>query len=211
MLKILIADDHAVVRKGIEQIIAETPDLTVTASVSHGQAVMDYLREHAVDVVIMDIKMPGLSGLHVLPMIKKEYPHVAVLILTIFPEEQYAIRAMQLGASGYLTKESAPEKLLYAIRKAAAGGKYIGESLAEKLADFVKHDVYENPHEQLSAREYEVFCALAAGKTVTQIADELNLSVKTISTYRKRIMQKFGMKSNDQLTQYALQHDLIYK
>lgn len=211
MFNILIADDHAIVRKGLEQIISETSDMCVVDSVSHGQAVLDSLRKQAIDIVLMDIKMPGMSGLQALPLIKKEFPKVAVLMLTIYPEEQYAIRAMQLGASGYLTKESAPEKLLGAIRKIANGSKYVSDSLAEKLVDYLKIDSEENPHELLSTREFEVFQALANGKRVKQIADELNLSVKTISTYRSRIMQKFGMDSNDQLMQYALHHDLIFK
>jgi DNA-binding NarL/FixJ family response regulator len=184
----LVADDHAIVRKGIEQIIAETTDIVVSAEARNGQEVMEKAVKNVYDLVLLDIAMPGRDGLEVLKELKKQRPKLAVLMLSMYPEEQYAIRALRSGASGYLTKESAPDELIAAIRKVSAGGKYISSSLAEKLAHKLGNYTDRPLHEQLSDREYQILIMLASGKSLTEIADELALSVKTISTYRARLL-----------------------
>jgi len=209
MIKILIADDHPVVRKGLKEIIEETPGMVVGGEASNGQEVLENVRKSDYDVVLLDISMPGRSGLEILKELKSEKPELSVLILSIHPEEQYAVRALKAGASGYLTKESAQDELIAAIRKASTGRKYISSSLAEKLAFYLEIDTEKPLHETLSDREYEVMCMIASGKTIKEIAEELFLSVKTISTYRSRILEKMRMKSNVELTHYALKHGLV--
>ena len=209
MIKILIADDHPVVRKGLKEIIEETPDMVVGGEASNGQEVLENVRKSDYDVVLLDISMPGRSGLEILKELKSEKPELSVLILSIHPEEQYAVRALKAGASGYLTKESAQDELIAAIRKASTGRKYISSSLAEKLAFYLEIDTEKPLHETLSDREYEVMCMIASGKTIKEIAEELFLSVKTISTYRSRILEEMRMKSNVELTHYALKHGLV--
>jgi len=209
MIRILIADDHAIVRRGLKQILAEESGMTVAGEAQNAQEVLDLVRKQAWDVVVLDIAMPGRGGLDVLKEIKPEYPQLPVLILSMHPEDQYAIRALKAGAAGYLTKESAPEELVKAIRKVLAGGKYVSASLAEKLALALEADDQKPPHETLSDREYQVMCLIASGKTVGEIADELSLSVKTISTYRARILEKMSLKSNAALTHYAVQQRLV--
>jgi DNA-binding NarL/FixJ family response regulator len=209
MIKVLIADDHAVVREGLKQILAETPDIEVVAEATHGQEVLDKIRSTPVDVVVLDIAMPGRSGLDVLLHLKRERPSLPVLVLSIHPEDQYAVRVLKAGACGYLTKESAPDQLIAAIRKVVVGGKYVSPSLAEKLAFDLEADVDKPLHETLSDREYEVLCQIALGKTVKEIADKLSLSVKTISTYRSRILEKMKMKNNAELTHYVIRQGLV--
>lgn len=209
MIRILIADDHAIVRRGLKQILAEESGMTVAGEAQNAQEVMDLVRKQAWDVLVLDIAMPGRGGLDVLKEIKPEYPQLPVLILSMHPEDQYAVRALKAGAAGYLTKESAPEELVKAIRKVLAGGKYVSTSLAEKLALALDTDTKKTPHETLSDREYQVMCLIASGKTVGEIADELSLSVKTISTYRARILEKMNLKSNAALTHYAVQQRLV--
>jgi len=209
LIKLLVADDHAIVRKGIEQIIAETTDIVVSAEARNGQEVMEKAAKNIYDLVLLDIAMPGRDGLEVLKELKKLRPKLAVLMLSMYPEEQYAIRALRSGASGYLTKESAPDELISAIRKVSSGGKYISSSLAERIAHKLGNNSDAALHEQLSDREYQIFIKLACGKTLTEIADELVLSVKTISTYRARLLVKMNMKSNAEITRYALENKLV--
>ncbi len=209
MIKILIADDHPVVRKGLKEIIEITPDMMVGDEASNGQEALEKVRKDDFDVVLLDISMPGRSGLEILKELKSEKPELSVLILSMHPEEQYAVRVLKAGASGYLTKESAPEELIAAIKKASKGRKYVSSSLAEKLALYLEIDNERPLHENLSDREYEVMRMIASGKTITEIAGKLFLSVKTISTYRSRILEKMGMKSNAELTHYALKNRLV--
>ncbi len=209
MIKILIADDHPVVRKGLKEIIEETPDMMVGDEASNGQETLEKVRKNDFDVVLLDISMPGRSGLDILKELKSEKPELSVLILSMHPEEQYAVRVLKAGASGYLTKESAQDELIVAIRKASKGRKYVSSSLAEKLASYLEIDDERPLHETLSDREYEVMRMIASGKTITEIAEKLFLSIKTISTYRSRILEKMGMKSNAELTHYALKNRLV--
>jgi len=209
VIRILIADDHAIVREGLKQIISDDPEMVVSAEASTGSQALDRLSKGAYDVVILDVSMPGGSGLEVLKQIRRTWPELPVIILTMYPEEHYAIRALKAGASGYLTKENAPEELVAAIKKAAQGGKYVSASLAEKLASYLEADTRKPLHERLSDREYEVMCMIGRGRTSTQIARELNLSVKTISTYRSRILEKMGMENNAEIIRYAVKNCLV--
>lgn len=209
MIKILIADDHAIVREGLKQIVADTSDMIVTAEASDGHEVLALLSKNNYDVVVLDMAMPGLTGLDILKQIKRETPKLPVLILSVHPEEQYAVRSLKAGASGYLTKESAPDELITAIRKVSMGGKYITSSLAEKLAFELEVDAEKPPHKTLSDREFQVMCMIAKGRTIKNIAEELFLSPKTVSTYRFRILEKMKMKSNEELTHYARNNHLV--
>lgn len=209
MIRILVADDHAVVRNGLKQIVSDTPDMVVTAEASNGQEALNKALEDDYDIVLLDITMPDRSGLDILKEIKSQKPELPVLILSMHPEEQYAVRALKAGAAGYLTKESAPEELIRAMRRVSGGGKYITSSLAEKLASVLKTGTEEPLHQALSDREYQVLCMIASGKRVKQIANELLLSTKTISTYRSRILQKMNMNNNIELTRYAIQNQLV--
>jgi DNA-binding NarL/FixJ family response regulator len=209
MIKIIIADDHPIVRAGMKQIIAEDPDMHVADEAGDGHQLLHKIRAEDFDVVILDITMPHIDGLDVLKQLKVEKPKLPVIILSIHPESQYALRVLKAGASGYVTKTSAPDELISAIRKVHRGGKYISPSIAEKLAFQLEADFKEMPHEALSDREYQVLCLLASGKTVTEIADELALSVKTVSTYRSRILEKMNMKNNAELIHYAVQNRLV--
>ena len=209
MIKILIADDHPVVRKGLREIIEETSDMEVADEASNGQEVLAKVFKKDFDVVLLDISMPGRSGLDILKELKSQLPKLAVLVLSIHPEEQYAVQVLKAGASGYLTKKSAPEELVSALRKVSAGGKYVSPSLAEKLASALETGREKPPHETLSAREYEVMRKIASGKTSTEIARELFLSPKTISTYRTRILEKMRMKNNAELIRYAIKNRLV--
>ena len=209
MLRILVADDHAVVRAGIKQILAGTSDIVVGGEASDGNQALNQARTAAYDLVLLDIAMPGMNGLEVLKQLKLERPGLPVLMLSMYPEEQFAVRTLKAGASGYLTKQSAPSELIAAIRKVCRGGKYVTSSLAESLAVYLESDSDRPPHELLSDREYEVMLMIASGKTVTVIAEELSLSVKTISTNRSRALRKMGMKTNAELTYYAIKHGLV--
>jgi two-component system invasion response regulator UvrY len=208
MIKILVADDHAVVREGLKQIVRETSDMVVTGEAADGREVLRLIREHDWDVVLLDIAMPGRSGLDILKELKAEEPRLPVLMLSMYPEEQYAVRALKAGASGYLTKESVPDELISAIRKVSAGGKYVSSSLAEKLAYDLETDAERPAHETLSDREYQVMCMIARGETLRNIADKLCLSIKTISTYRSRILEKMCMKNNAEIMRYAIKYHL---
>ncbi|HZS12364.1 MAG TPA: response regulator transcription factor [Nitrospirales bacterium] len=208
IVKVLVADDHAVVREGLKQIISETSDIVVAGEARTGQEVLDMVRSVDLDLVLLDIAMPGRSGLDTLTHIKRERPSLPVLILSIHPEDQYAVRVLKAGASGYLTKDSAPDQLVAAIRKVMTGGKFISTTLAERLAFELGVETDKPMHELLSDREYEVLCMIAMGKTVKEIADKLSLSVKTISTYRARVLEKMRMKNNAELTHYVIREGL---
>jgi two-component system invasion response regulator UvrY len=204
VLKILIADDHAIVRQGLKQILADIPDQAIIDEASHGNEVLSKVRTNVYDVL-----MPGLSGLDVLKQLKSEKTDINVLMLSMHPEEQYAIRALKAGAAGYLTKESAPEELIAAIKKVSMGRKYVTASLAEKLALDLEERSERPSHEYLSDREFQVLCLIASGKTVKEIAEEMFLSIKTISTYRSRILEKMNMKTSAEITHYAIKNGLI--
>lgn len=208
MLNILIADDHPIVRYGLKQILAETPQKAVVDEASNGTEVLSKVRQRDYDVVLLDISMPGMNGLDTLKELRTQRPDLPVLILSIHPEEQYALRVLKAGASGYLTKDSAPDELIAAIQKVSSGGKYISPSIADRLALNLQTNVELAAHEALSDREYHVLCLIASGKTVKDIAEELSLSVKTVSTYRARILIKMRMNSNAELIRYAVQHEL---
>ena len=207
-IRVLIADDHAIVRQGLRQILSDTPDLTVAGEAENGVQAVQMVRTGEWDVVLMDVSMPDRNGIDALKLIKKEYPRLPVLILSMYPEDQYAIRALKAGAAGYLTKQSAPELLVTAIRQVASGKKYVSPSLAEELANAIGDDSERLPHEKLSDREYQTLCMIASGKTPTEIAEALNLSVKTVSVYRARLLEKMNLRNNAELTHYGLKHGL---
>jgi len=209
MIKILIADDHPVVRQGLKQILSEEPDMEVLGEAQNSQEVLELVRKEDWDIVILDITMPGRGGLDVLKELKHERPKLAVLILSVHPEDQYAVRALKAHASGYMTKDSAPEELVKAIRKILGGGKYISPTLAERLAFDLESGTEKPLHETLSDREFQVMLMIASGKKVSEIAKEMLLSVKTIDTYRARILEKMRMKTNAELTHYAIKHQLV--
>lgn len=208
-MKILLVDDHAVVRAGMKSILAEASfSLEIGEAASYREA-MECLRNAEWDAVLLDISLPDKSGIELLKAIKRQWKSLPVLMLSIYPEDQYAVRAMRAGASGYLTKESASDELLKAVEKVAWGGRYISESLAERLASAIDEVSDKAPHETLSDREYTVMCMIASGKTVSEIAEELSLSVKTVSTYRSRILEKLNMQHNAELTHYAIKQGLV--
>jgi len=209
MIKILIVDDHAIVREGLKQIVGETSDMFVAGEASNGQQALELVRKGNWEVVLLDIAMPGRGGMDTLKELKLERPELPVLVLSMYPEEQYAVRALKAGADGYLTKESAPEELISAIRKVSGGGKYVSTSLAEKLATHLAKGKEKPAHEILSDREYQVMLMIASGMTVGEIADTLSLSVKTISTNRTRMMNKMGMKNNGEIIHYAIKQGLL--
>lgn len=209
MLKILIADDHPIVRQGLKQILTEEPDVVVVGEAQNSQEVLELVQKQDWDIVILDITMPGRGGIDVLKELKHERPKLPVLMLSVHPEDQYAVRALKAHASGYMTKDSAPEELVKAIRKILRGGKYISSTLAEKLAFDLETETEKPLHETLSDREHQVLLMIASGKTVSEIAKELSLSVKTIDTYRARILEKMKMKTNAELTHYAIKNKLV--
>jgi len=209
MIKILIADDHSIVREGLKQIVAESPGMAVRGEAVNGQQVLDLVHKTDYDLILLDIAMPGRGGIDTLKQLKIEKPEIPVLILSMYPEDQYAVRAIKAGASGYLTKESAPEELIGAIMKVAQGGKYVSTDLAEKLVENLGKNVEKTDHTILSDREYQVMIMIASGKTVKEVADELSLSVKTISTNRTRALKKMGMKNNSEFAYYAIKKGLV--
>jgi DNA-binding NarL/FixJ family response regulator len=208
-IHVLIADDHAIVRQGLKQILSETDDLVVAGEADDGVEALQLARSCQWDAFLLDVSMPNRNGIDTLKQLKKEFPKLPVLILSMHPEEQYAIRALKAGASGYLTKQSAPEQLVTAIRQVARGKKYVSPTVAMQLADAIANDFEQPAHELLSDREYEVLKLIAAGKTLTQIADELNLAVATISTFRARILTKLGLASTAEMIRYGLEQGLV--
>ena len=207
-MKVLIADDHAVVRRGVREILEEAPlGLFVDETASAGET-LKAVRDKAYDIVLLDISFPDGSGLDVLRQIRAHCPHTRVLLLSMYPEEQYAQRALRLGASGYLTKDSAPNELVNAIQKVAVGGKYITQALAERLADEISMQVEKAPYETLSDREFQVLTRLGAGKSIHAIAAELSLSPKTVSTYRSRLLEKLKLKTTADIIHYVIENRL---
>ena len=210
MIKILIADDHTIVREGLKQIVSNAPGLLVTGEAASGKETLDRARKDDFDVILLDIAMPEKDGLAILKQLKQEKQDVPVLMLSMYPEEQYAVRSLKMGAAGYLTKITAADELIKAIKKVSTGKKYISNTLAEKLAHYLDTDMEKLPHESLSDREFQVMRLIASGKTVKKIADELSLSVNTISTYRVRVLKKMKMMTNSELTHYAIKHQLVW-
>jgi DNA-binding NarL/FixJ family response regulator len=209
MLRVLIADDHAVVRQGLRQILGDIPELSVVGEAQNGEDTLSQVRAQPWDVLVLDMSMPGRGGLDILKDVRRERPETRVLVLSMHPEDQFAVRMLKAGASGYLTKETATDELVKAVRKVMTGGKYISPTLAEKLAFDVDADSDRPLHDKLSDREFQVMGRLAAGRTVQEIADELMLSPKTISTYRARVLEKLGLKSNAELIHYAIGNKLV--
>lgn len=209
MHKFLIADDHTVVRRGLKQILLEAFPSAIIEEVTDAESLLKKVFTQSWDVVISDISMPGRSGLEVLQQVKQQYPKLPVLILSVYPEEQYALRVLKAGASGYLNKDSAPEQLVAAVNRVMLGKKFITPAIAEKLANSLDHDLNKLSHEYLSDREFEVLKLIAGGQAVSDIAAKLSLSVTTISTYRSRIMSKMGLKSNAELIFYAIENKLV--
>lgn len=208
-IHVLIADDHAIVRQGLKQILSETEDMVVAGEADDGADALRLARQQSWDVYLLDVTMPNRNGIDTLKQLKKEFPRLPVLILSMHPEEQYAVRAIKSGAAGYLTKQSAPELLVTAIRQVAAGKRFISPALAEQLANALVDDGDKLPHERVSDREYQVLSRIASGKTLTQIAEELNLSVKTVSEYRKRLLEKMRLETTADLIRYGLEHGLV--
>ncbi|MFP5410252.1 MAG: response regulator [Gammaproteobacteria bacterium] len=207
--RVLIVDDHAIVRAGLKQILAEVPDIEVAGEADCASQALRLARQEPWDLVLMDISMPDRSGLEALELLRKEHPGIKVLMLSMHRETQYAVRALKTGAAGYLNKQSAPAQLVEAIRTVASGKKYISAEVAQELASQVSGERDVPPHETLSNREYQTLCLLASGLTVTDIADKLSLSVKTVSMYRTRLLTKMQMKNNAELTHYAIRHGLV--
>jgi len=208
-IRVLIADDHAIIRHGLKQILSETEDLVLAGEADGGVSAMQLLRTLECDVVLMDVSMPDRNGIDTLKLVKKEFPRLPVLILSMHPEEQYAVRALRAGAAGYLSKQAAPEQLVTALRQVASGKKYVSAEVAEELANAIGEDLDRPPHEKLSDREYQTLCMIASGRTLTQIAEQLNLSVKTVSVYRARLLEKMRLHNNAELTHYGLKHGLV--
>lgn len=209
MIKVLIADDHPIVRQGLRQILSEIPDMVVAGEAVNGQQALDQVRAGGWDVLVLDITMPDRSGLDILKELKHQQPQLPVLVLSIHAEEQFAVRLLKAGASGYLTKENAPDELVKAIRKVVDGGKYISQSLAESLAFSLDVASDRPPHETLSDREFQVMQLIASGKPLTEIAEELSLSAKTVSTYRTRLLEKMNLKTNAEIVRYAIENGLV--
>lgn len=208
-MRILLTDDHAVVRQGLRRILADEFKSAVFAETSNAHEALARIWKEEWDVVILDISMPGRGGLEVLKEIKRHRPKLPVLVLSMHPEDQFAMRLLQAGAAGYMTKETAPEELVGAVKKVTQGGRYVSPALAEKMATYLALDVQKPPHERLSDREFQVLRSIASGRTVSEIAKELSLSVKTISTYRTRLLEKMGMKNNAEITHYSIQNHLV--
>ncbi len=209
MIKLLIADDHPIVREGLKQILKDDPNIVISGEAGDGEEALKKIRKEKYDVILLDISMPKKNAIEILDEVRKEKTQPRILILSIHSEEQYAIRALKAGAYGYLTKDSAPNELISAIKKISLGKKYISPSLTEKLVDNLGASLNKYPHEDLSSREYEIMLLLASGKRETDIASELFLSIKTVSTYKIRILKKMGMKNTSEIIYYAIKNRLI--
>jgi DNA-binding NarL/FixJ family response regulator len=209
MIRVLVVDDHALVRRGVVLILQETPDIVVAGEAASGREALQAIQAGDYDLVLLDVAMPDGGGLEILQRIRALKPGLPVLFLSIYPEKQYAQRALKASAAGYMTKESAPEELIAAVRQVARGGKYITQTLAQQLAAELGSETSKEPHEMLSNREYQVLRLLGAGQSVGEIAAELSLSVKTVSTYRARILQKLGLQTTAELIRYALERGLV--
>ncbi|HSC97980.1 MAG TPA: response regulator transcription factor [Casimicrobiaceae bacterium] len=209
MIRVLIADDHPVVRAGLRRIAEEDKDIIVTAEASNGEEALTAMRSAIVDIVLLDISMPGVPFIDTLKRLREDHPTVRVLVLSAHPEDQWAVRALRAGASGYLTKDHSPDQLVEALRRVFRGGRYVSPTLAEQLASRLGSEFAGAPHEILSDREFDVLRGLGAGHTVKDVASDLGLSPKTVSTYRTRLMEKLAVSSNADLVRYASQHGLI--
>lgn len=209
MIKVMIADDHAIVRRGLKQVLSEEPDMMVSVEAASGDEALKSVRSDSWDVLLIDIAMPGKNILELIGLVKSHNPQKPILVLSSYPEDQYAIRMLRAGADGYLGKESAPEKLVLAIRKLAQGGKYVSSSLAEQLVNELNTNTLKPIHTTLTDREFQVFIALAKGKRLSDIAAEMALSIKTISTYRTRLLKKMKLSTNAEIIHYALDHHLL--
>ncbi len=208
-IRILLADDHTMFREGVKQVLSGTADYSVVGEASNAQEVLEKVQRIPLDVVVLDISMPGRDGIEVLKQLKESKPQVHVLVLSMYPEDQYASRAIKAGAAGYLTKNKASAELIEAIRRIATGRKYISQDVAEQLAIDLTKDGDLPLHHRLSDREYQVMCMIGSGKTVKQISDELSISVSSVSTLRSRILKKLNMKTSAEITHYAIKHDLV--
>lgn len=208
MIRVLLADDHTLFREGVRRLLDVEPGIEVVGEAGRGQEVLDRVAESDPQVVLLDVSMPGRGGLETLGELKSRHPALRVLMLTVHPEDHFAIRCIKGGADGYMTKDADPEELIRAIRRVAGGHKYITPELAEQLAMTLGQDFDEQPHERLSDREFQVMRLIASGKTVSEIAEELHLSVKTISTYRSRILEKMNLRNNAEIMQYAIKREL---
>ena len=208
-IRVLIADDHAILRRGLRGVLEECEDIAVVGEAGTSAEALQFIRSEPCDVVLLDISMPDRNGMDTLAILAKDHPKVAVLMLSTHPENQYAVRALRGGASGYLTKQSAPAQLVNAIRRVATGKKYVTPAVAEELANHVVNDSDRAPHELLSNREYQTMCLIAGGSTVSQVAEKLSLSVKTVSVYRARVLAKLGVTSNAGIAHYAIKNNLI--
>ncbi|MFO1488477.1 MAG: response regulator transcription factor [Verrucomicrobiota bacterium] len=209
MIKIIVTDDHAIVRRGLRQIVGETSDIVIAAEAENATQLLELLPDSKFNVLVLDINLPGRSGFDILKQVKILCPKMPILIHSMHSEDEFAVRMLKAGASGYITKESAPDELIKAIRKVNAGGRYVSTALGEKLALGLGKDDSKAPHEALSDREYQIMYLIASGKMSKDIAKELSLSVKTVSTYRARVLEKMQMKTNAELTRYAILNQLV--
>jgi DNA-binding NarL/FixJ family response regulator len=209
MIRVVIVDDHAILRRGLTQIIAESADMEVVGEAEASAPALRLLREQPCDVVLLDISLPDRNGIETLKLIRKEFPAVRVLILSMHPENQYALRALKAGAAGYLTKQSAPSQLVSAIRQIREGRKYVTPAVAEELANSIGQDSEKPLHHTLSIREYQTLCMIASGKNLTDVARQMSISVKTVSVYRARILEKMRLKNNAELTHYAIKNQIV--
>ncbi len=211
MIKIIIADDHIIIRAGIKQLLEGAHDMVVAGEASDGQRLIQEIQKNHYDVIVIDISMPGRNGIEIIKQIRASGDKTPILALSYYPEEQFAIRVLKAGACGYMNKDVQPEELVEAIYKVARGGTYVSPAVAEKLAMNINMTQDASPHESLTDREHEVFLKIAGGMTVSEIADEMFLSVKTVSTYRARILEKLNLKNNAEITYYAIRNNLIEK
>ena len=209
MIRVVIVDDHAILRRGLTQIIAESGDMQVVGEADASAPAMRLLRETPCDVVLLDISLPDRNGIETLKLIRKEFHGLQVLMLSMHPENQYAVRALKAGAAGYLTKQSAPSQLVSAIRQVKDGRKYVTPAVAQELANSIDHDSERPLHEALSIREYQTMCMIASGKSLTDMARQMSISVKTVSVYRARVLEKMHLKNNAELTHYAIKNQIV--
>jgi two-component system invasion response regulator UvrY len=209
MIHVLIADDHSLIREGFKKILSRETDIKIIGEASNAHEVMDVLKDHHCNIIVLDITMPGKSGLEILEDIKIQYPHISVMILSMHSEEHYALRALKAGAKGYLTKEGAPNELINAIRKIDSGRMYLSQDVAEQLAYNLGGKTDKLPHETLSNREFQVMHLMASGKSISDISDELSISASTVSTYRQRVMEKLNLHSTAEIILYAVKNNLL--
>jgi DNA-binding NarL/FixJ family response regulator len=209
VIRVAVCDDHAIVRKGLSQILSEAGDIGIVIEASNAGELRQKLRDNVCDVLVIDIEMPGKNGIETVALLKKEWPRMPAIVLSIYPEEQYAVRALRAGAAGYIHKTSAPEKLVDAVRLVASGKKFISAEVSQALAEAVSGEAPELPHEQLSDREFQVLRLIASGRKLSEIADTLALSPKTVSVYRARLLDKMNLSGNVELARYAITHNLL--